>query len=131
MEFHRVRLRRLVATALFGDDVQDDGLLLVLEELEGLDEEIDVVTIDRSVVVHPEFLEEHVGEKQVFRAAFHLRGDVADRFSGDALDELGRLLVDVGVGRARLESVEIFRDGADIAVDRPLVVVQHEDEAFR
>ena len=63
MEFHRIGLGRLITAAFFGDDVQDHRFVLVLQEIEGFDKQFEIVTVDWPVVVDPELLEKHVGEK--------------------------------------------------------------------
>ena len=50
--------------------------------------------------------------------------------AADRLDELGHLLVEVGVGGVGADLVEVGGDGADVPGDGPLVVVEHDDEAL-
>jgi hypothetical protein len=97
--------------------------------LEGADQQRQVVAVDRAEVAQPEFLEEHVGEKQVLGAFLDLVGERAGGLAGDFLDEIRGLGAHGGVGVVGLEGVEVAGDGADVLVDRPLVVVEHDDEA--
>jgi hypothetical protein len=58
VEFAGIFERRFVAAALLRDDVEDDGLVLRLEKLEGLDEQREVVTVDGAVVADAELIKE-------------------------------------------------------------------------
>ena len=128
VEFPRIVERRLIAAAFFGDDVEHDGLVQRLQVLEGADEQRQVVAVDGAEVTHAEFLEQDVLEKQVLRAFLDPVGERAHGFAGDFLDEIRGLAADGGVGVVGLERVEITGDGADVLVDGPLVVVEHDDE---
>ena len=128
VKFPRIVERGLVAAAFFGDDVKDDRLVERLEVFEGADQQRDVVAVDRAEVAEPEFLEKHIGKQQVFCAFLHAVGEAACGFAGDFFDKLRGLGAYRGVGVMGLQCVEISGDGADIFVDRPLVVVEHHDE---
>ena len=129
VKFPRIVERGLVAAAFFGDDVKDDRLVERLEVFEGADQQRDVVAVDRAEVAQPEFLEKHIGKQQVFCAFLHAVGEAACGFAGDFFDKLRGLGAHRGVGVMGLQRVEITGDGADIFVDRPLVVVEHHDES--
>ena len=91
----------LVAAALLGDDVEDDRLVLRLQELEGLDEQRQVVAVDRAVVAEAELLEAgRSGRAGSWRWSSTLWASVAGGLAGDLLDELRRRChADAGVGR--------------------------------
>ena len=77
-EICRASRGRLIAAAFFGDDMQDDGFLLLFEILESLDEEFKIMSIDGSKVAKTKFLEQDVGKKKVLRGAFDFVGELAD-----------------------------------------------------
>ena len=137
VELARIFERGFVATALLRDDVQEHGLVAVLEELEGLDQQRQIVAVNRAVVTHAEFLKDHRGggrwllgggKDEALGALFHLAGEATDDLAAELLDELRRLQMQGGVGRMGGHVVEVLRDGAHVAVDGPLVVVEHDDE---
>ena len=123
--------RRGVAFALLGQDVEDDRVVLGLQKFERLGEEGGVVPVDRAVIPDAEILEDHAGGKEVFQPDLGLVREFAGAFSGDPLDELRGLVVEVGVGGIRHQAVEILGHGPDIFRDRPLVVVEDDDQALR
>ena len=87
-------MRRLVAFALFGDDVEEHRLVLVLQKLEGLDQQRDVVAIDRTVIAQAEFLEDaRSGTSRFFTPSSTLCAKCAARFADDLFDESARLVV--------------------------------------
>ena len=104
--------------------------ILILEELESADEGGDIVSIDGAVIAEAEILEEHAGDDEVLDAGLHLVGELDRALATQALDEVGCLLVEMGVGGMGGDPVEIMRDGADVFGDGPLVVVQHHDESL-
>ena len=57
-------------------------------------------------------------------------GELHARFSKNRLDEIARLVVQMRVSRIRHDAVEIVRNRADVFCDRPLIVVQHDDETL-
>ena len=118
-------MRRLVALALFREDVQEHRLVLRLQELEGLDEQRNVVAIDRAVIAQAEFLEDDARQEQVFHALLDLVREVAAcALPAIASTKRRGLFVQVRVGRIRGDVVQVAGDGADVLGDRPLVVVE-------
>ena len=89
----RLRDRRLVAFAFFGQDVQQDRLVLVLQEFESADEQRNVVPIDRAVIAQTELLENHARHEQVLHAFLDLVREMQRGLAGDRLDESPRLFV--------------------------------------
>ena len=128
MKFVRLLDRRLVAFALLRQDVQQHRLVLFLEELERADEQRNIVPVDRAVVAQAELFEDHARDDETLHAFFDFVREMRERSSGDGLDELARLVVKMGERRAGGDAVQITGDRADIAGDRPFVVVQDDDE---
>ena len=128
VEFTGVIEGGLVAPTFFGDDVEDDRVVLLFEELEGSDQGADIVAIDRAVVAESEFFEEDAGDDEVFRAFLDPAGEFAEPLPGDFFEEAGGAIVEVFVGRAGRNAVKVAGDGADVFVDRPFVVVEDDDE---
>jgi hypothetical protein len=118
----------LIAPALLGDDVEDDGFVERLEMLEGSNKKRQVVAVDGAVVAQSEFLEEHVRERAGSWHPPPFWREVAGCLAGDAFDEVRGLGTHGCEGVMRLEIVEVSRDGTDVLVDGPLVVIQHDDE---
>ena len=65
VEFLRVCPGRLVALALLGHALDEDGAVVGLGRLEGLDERLDVVAVDRADVADAELLEDEPGEEDL------------------------------------------------------------------
>ena len=130
VEFVRLVEGRLVALALFREDVEQDRLVLRLQELEGPDEQRDVVAVDRAVVAEAELLEDDARQEQVLHAFLDLVRELQHALAADRLDKAAGLFVQVRVGRMGGDVVEVGRDGADVLGDRPLVVVEDDDEAL-
>ena len=105
--------------------------MLGLEELEGLDEQLGVVPVDRAVVAQAEVFEHDAREQHVLHARLDLLRDLLGKFAAEHLDEMRRLLVQVRVGRMGGDLVEVRRDGAHVLGDGPFVVVEHDDEFLR
>ena len=122
--------RRLEAAALLREHVQQDRVVFGLEELEGLDQQRKVVAVDGAEVLQAELLKEDGGPQHalggLFGAAHHLDGGLA----ADALDNARGRVVQVLVVLVGDDAVEVAGDGADVAVDGPLVVVEHDDHAL-
>ena len=111
--------------------MEQDRLILRLQKFECANEQRNIVTIDRSVVAQTELLENHTRHKQVFHAFFDLVRQVQRGLASDRPDEFARLFVQILEGRIRDDIVQVGCNRADVFRDRPLVVVQDDDEAFR
>jgi len=61
---------------------------------------------------------------------FDLLDDTACVFAEHELKQFAGFLMQVRVGGMRGDGIEILRDGTDVAVDGPLVVVEDDDEAL-
>ena len=120
--------RRLEAPPLLRDRVQHHRLILALEELEGLDQQRQVVSIHRPVVAQAELLEQHARSDQslgrLFRLACHMQYGLA----AVSFQQPRRAVVQPGDGRIGNDLVQIPRDRPHILVDRPRIVVQHHDQ---
>ena len=113
-------------------DVEQDRLVLRLQKLERADEQRDVVAIDRAVITQAELLEDDARQEQIFHPFFDLVREV-QHAPGRAIALMNRagLFVQVRIGRIGDDVVQVSRDRADVFGDRPLVVVQDDDEALR
>ncbi len=119
-----------VAFALLSKNVEDDRLVLGLEKLERAREESDIVAVDGAVVANAEVFKDDAGGEKIFQADLGFVSQFPGAFSGDPLDELGGFFVKARVGRVGDDAIEVFRDGSDVFRNRPLVVVQDNDEAL-
>jgi hypothetical protein len=120
----------LEAAAFLSEYVQQHRPVLGFEKLEGFDEEGNVVSVDGAEVLEAELLEEDRGPEHALGGFFSAAGDFEGGFAADFFDDaLGRIVqpVVVLVGD---DAVEVAGDGADVAVDGPLVVVEDNDHAF-
>lgn len=120
----------LIAAALFGDDVENDGFVALLQVLQALDERGKIVSIDGAVVTKAELLEENIRHEHVFGVALDLVNEFTGLGAGDLFDEAGRSFADAIVGGMSLEGVEILSESADVFVDRPFVIVEDDDAAL-
>ena len=140
------------ALALLGDHVQDDWLLAALGELERLDQQGQVVSVDRTEVADSKFLKNQAAaeptasvgiERVLVVLEGHLRDGALDRllpfqpkangqFSGrDFLEEMLQIVGDFVVAGIGDQLVEIVGNRTDILGDRPLVIVEDANEFVR
>ena len=131
VEFHRLHERWLVALALRGEDVEQHWLVLRLQEFERVDERRDVVPVHRPVVAQAEILEEHARRDEALHAGLDAVCEIFNAFAEELFDEPRGAVVQAGIHVARGDLVEVARDGSDVAIDAPLVVVEDDDEFFR
>src|SRR5260370_7112983 len=66
----------------------------------------------------------------MFNALFHLMGELLCYFAAEHLHELRSLFVQVAVGVAGDQLVQIVRDRSDIFRNRPFIVVQNNEKPF-
>ncbi len=71
--------RGLKAAALLREDVQQDGVVEGLEELEGLDQQRQVVAVDGAEVFEAELLKEDGGPEHAFGGLFGAAHDLERR----------------------------------------------------
>ena len=130
VELVRLFKRGSVAFPLLREDVEDDGLVLCLEELEGFCKQGDIVAIHRAVVADAEVLEDDARGDEVLEGSLRLVGEFAGPLAGDPLHEAGGIFVEVGVGGIGGDAVQVVGHGAHVFGDRPFVVVEDDDEAL-
>jgi hypothetical protein len=119
------------AAALLGEDVQQDGLVAGLGELEVVGELVEVVAVDGADVAQAEFFEEGGLHEEVLGLALPLHVHAVHVVpTGQTGEEALQVAVDLVVGGVGGEAVEVVGDGADVAGDGPLVVVEDDDEAL-
>jgi histone H3/H4 len=121
---------RLEAAALLCEDVQQHGMVLRLEELERLHQQRKVVPVNGAEVLQPELLEEDGGPEHAFGGLFSAAHHLGGGFAAKALDELRGSLVEVLVVLVGDDAVQVARHGAYVAVNGPLVVIEHDDQAL-
>ena len=118
--------------ALLREDVEQQRLLVVLGEIERLDQLRQIVAVDRAVVGEAHLLENQAramaGGEQALDHALGLERELLAGLAGETLHELFHAAMQVLVARIGDDVGEVFRDGADVLVDGPLVVVEDDDE---
>jgi hypothetical protein len=100
-----------------------------LEKLEGLDQQRQVVAVDGAEVLEAELLKEDGGPQHALAASSARRATLIavlppKRSMRRVADRAGAVVL---VGD---DAVEVAGDGADVAVDGPLVVVEDDDHAL-
>ena len=121
-----------VALALLRQEVQQHDALEALGALEVLDDQVHVVSIERTDVGDAQFLEDMARHDRV---AHHL-AELVERLvdpgadHGDGLDEVRHLVVRALHDAIGADLRQVARQRADRLADRPLVVVQHDDHAL-
>lgn len=58
--------------------MEDDGFILLFEVQEGVDEGIDVMSLDWAIVADAEVFEEDVFREEVLGSLFNFMGELAD-----------------------------------------------------
>ena len=86
------------------------------------------MAVDGAVVFQAEFFENHARPQDALGSFFGFARHMQGGFSAEALDELFGALVQVVEARVGDDFIEIAGDGADVLVDRPLVIVEHDDQ---
>ena len=128
VEFLLAVERWLKATALLREDVEQDGALFFFEELEGLDEQRQVVSVDRAEVLQAELFEKNRGPQHALGSFFSAAHDGHRGLAAEFLNQARGGFVEVAIALVGDDAVEVTRDGADVAIDGPLVVVEHDDQ---
>jgi hypothetical protein len=123
MEFVGFGDRRLVAFSLFGQDVQENRLVLALEKLERLRQQGNVMAVNRTVITEAQLFENHAGQEQVLHPLLDFVGELDRAATRDRFDETPGLIVQTGVGRIGDDIVQVTRDRADVLGNGPFVVV--------
>ncbi len=122
--------RGLEAAALLREYVEQHGVVESLEELEGLHQQRNVVAVDGAEVFQAELLEEDGGPEHAFGGFLGATDDLDGCLAAEALDDALGAVVQVLVVLVGDDAVEVAGHGADVAVDRPLVVVEDNDHAL-
>ncbi len=97
-----------------------------LNRFERLDEQRQVVAVDRSEIPEAKLLEEHPLREERLHALFppsHQRRHRSGGTIGDSSDDIAQPVVQ-GIA---LDRIEILRHRADVGRDRHLIVVQHDN----
>ena len=123
--------RRLEAASLLRQNVQQNRHLLALKELERPNQQLEVVAIQRTVVVEAKLLEQHRRPQQALRCLLGFPYNFRGSFAAEAFDQSARSRMQVGVVLVGHHLVQVVGDSANIAIDRPLVVVEHNDQPLR
>ena len=120
------------ATALFGENVNEDGHVGVPGEFQVFLQRLKVVSIHRSEIAQAEFFKQGRLDKKVLRLAFPLMIDAIHAFTGgEALKEALDVVVQLVVSGIGAEAVKVGGDSADVLGDGPLVVVEDDDQSLR
>ena len=88
------------------------------------------MSVDRAVVADAEIIENHAWRDEALQPRLRLVGQLACGFSTDPFEESGGVFMEVRVGGIGHQAVQIIRNGAHIFGDRPLVVVENDDQAL-
>ena len=119
------------ACAFLGNNVKNRGCGVVLNLFQGVDQAIQMVTINRANVVEAQLMKQKSwdhkglhGINHVFADFDEARTDVRNR-EQHRLDFLLKSVVDL----SRHDPIEISRNGADIGRDRHFIVIQ-DDQQF-
>ena len=129
MEFLRILERGAEASALLGANVQQDRAGGVLAEIEVALERAEVMSVNRADVAHAVLLEERGAVRiPVLHVALEAATEVQDlgaeaRLAEQALQALLRIII----GTRDDQAAEDISDRADIAINRPLIVVKDDD----
>ena len=110
--------------------MKDDRLVLCLEKLEGADQQGNVVTVDRSEIAKTKVLEEDARQEDLFHSGLDLVREMTGALAANPFDELSGLIMQVSVGRTGGDAVEIGRNSSGVLGDRPLIIVEDNDQAL-
>ena len=90
------------------------------------------MAVDRPEVAQAQLLEQARAEQEILGLDLPLAPEAVEVVApGQPREELLRLVVQLVVGRAGAEAVEIAGDGPDVLGDRPFVVVEDDDQPLR
>src|SRR6185437_5360228 len=111
--------------------MQNDGAVLRLQKLEGLDQQRQVVSVERAKVAESELFEQHAWPDESLGGFFGLADDVTRRLAAVLLQQVSRAIMEARYCRIGDDLMEVLRDGSDVLVDRPGIVVQHDNHSSR
>ena len=128
--FGRLLLGRLVALALDRAHVDQDGTPRVHGLAHRFAQRADVVAVHHADVGEAELLEDEARAEEGLHALLDVLAQTvgAGADGRDAGDGALHVLAQAGEARVEAEPVEVELEGADVGLDRHLVVVQHDDE---
>lgn len=86
------------------------------------------MAIDRAVVADAEIIENHAWRNEAFQSGLRLVNEFACGFSADPLHEACRVFMEVRIRPVGDEAVQVIRNRAHVFCDRPLVVIENNDE---
>ena len=121
--------RGLETAALLREHMQQHRAIFSLEKFKSFDQQRQVVSVDGAEVLQAKFFEHDRWPQHAlgsfFGAAYNLdRGLAADLFHDATRGVVQAVVVLVGD-----DAMEVASDGADVAVDGPLVIVEDHDKA--
>src|SRR5439155_7543362 len=131
VEFIRLLERRGVSLAFLGENVQQHRLFLRLQKFECPGQQWNIVAVNWAVITQAQLLEDDTRHEQAFDAFLHFVCDVYARFPKNRLDKVASLIVQMRISRIRDDAVQVISYRADVFRDRPLIVVEHDDETLR
>src|SRR5271165_2508981 len=130
MKFVRLGQGGRIALTLLRDDVEQNWFVLPLQKLKGLNEQRNIMPVDRSIITESKILKNDAWQNKVLNALFDLVNKLLCESATDHFHELGGLFVQMAVGIVGYQLVQIVGDGTHIFRDRPFVVVQDNDKPF-
>ena len=87
--------------------------------------------IDRPVVMQPKLFENYARHQQTLHPFLEFVRQMNRAFAANCFDESARFFVQPRIHGMGGNGVKIGSDRAHILRDRPLVIVQHDNEPFR
>ena len=122
--------RGLEAAALLREHVQQDRAIFSLEKFESLDQQRQVVSVDGAEVLQAEFFKHDRWPQHALGSFFGAADNLDGGLAADLFHDAARGVVQAVVVLVGDDAMEVASDGADVAVDGPLVIVEHDDEAL-
>ncbi len=120
--------RRLIAAALLRQHVQQHRVVGGLQKLEALDQQRQIVPVDGPKVLQAKLLKHDRGPQDALGRFFGAAHNLDGRLAAEALNQPRGRLVQMLVVLVGHDPVEVPRNRAHVAVDGPLVVVEHHDQ---
>ena len=130
MKFVRLGNRRGIPLALLGDNVKQNRFVLPLEKLKGLNQQRNIMPINRPIIAETQIFKDHAWQDEVFDALFDLMNQLLCESATNHFHELCSLFVQMTVGIIGHQFVQIVGDRADIFCYRPLVIVQDNNQSL-
>ena len=135
MIFLLLRDADVEALALLRQYMEQERMVVVLRKIERLDQVRQIVAINRPVVGKAHLLENQArpmpGREQALDRALRLQRELLARLAAETLHQLFHAAVQVRIARVRHDIRQVLRNRAHVLVDRPLVVVQDDNQPLR